>query len=132
MDQVTLVNEQIASGARFLAEFQQYAPVQAAFWLKGSEESGPWFYVASDQITDDNFDDGYGEVIRVADVLQDPWFDPMRLKLIRVEDPLAKAALALQQRYPIRTPTRFPAQRFGGVFAEELYLYPVPVPAESR
>ena len=43
----------------------KYKPLQAAFWLKESEE-GQWFlYLVSDQIDDTNFDQAYGEVHRL-------------------------------------------------------------------
>ena len=79
MDQGPLVTEQINAGARFLGAFQKYLPVQAAFWLKDSEEDAWSLYVASDQITDDNFDVAYGEVVQIAGALQDPWFDPFQV-----------------------------------------------------
>lgn len=132
MDQGPLVAEQIDAGARFLAEFQKYLPVQAAFWLKDSEE-GAWnLYVASDQITDDNFDVAYGEVVRLAGVIQDPWFDLFQVKLIGADDPLAKAAADVHSRYPGRTPMRVQGRTFGGVAAEEVYLYPSPLPVPIR
>ena len=95
MDQGPLVSEQIEAGARFLREFQKYAPIQAAFWLKDSEEGAWYLYVASDQITDENFDMAYLEVARVAGRLQDPWFDPLRVKVLGTHKPVAKAALDL-------------------------------------
>jgi hypothetical protein len=132
MDQAPLVIEQIDAGARFLGEFQKYLPVQAAFWLKETEE-GDWsLYVASDQITDDNFDVGYGEVVRIAGQLRDPWFDPLQVKLIGVSDPLARAALDLQRRYPGRVPARFHGKIFGGVSVDEVYLYPSPIPVLAQ
>src|SRR5262249_20728459 len=127
MDQGPLVSEQIDAGARFLTEFQKYVPVQVAFWLKDSEEGVWYLYVASDQITDDNFDLAYGEVARLAGALRDPWFDPFRVKVIGADDPLAKAALEAQQRY--RTPVHLYGEMFGGVSAEEVYIYPSPLPA---
>jgi hypothetical protein len=132
MDQDALVIEQIDAGARFLCEFQKYLPVQAAFWLKESDE-GEWsLYVASDLITDDNFDVAYGEVLRIAGELHDPWFDPFQVKLIGIHDPLARAALDLQRRYPGRTPTRFPGTTFGGIGVEEVYVYPSPLPVPAQ
>jgi hypothetical protein len=126
-----LVNEQIEAGARFLRAFHQYAPVQSAFWLKGGEY-GHWFlYVASEQITDANFDVGYGEVVRIADELHDPWFDMFQVKLIGADHPLAKAALEAQHRYPGRTPLRIRETPFGGIYAEEVYIYPALVSAAS-
>jgi hypothetical protein len=62
-----LVDEQIEVGAQFLSEFCKYRPVQSAFWYKDSDEGEWYLYVASDQITDDNFDVAYEEVGRVAD-----------------------------------------------------------------
>jgi hypothetical protein len=41
MDQRPLVIDQVDAGARFLGEFQKYAPVQTAFWLKDSDY-GNW------------------------------------------------------------------------------------------
>ncbi len=100
MDQVPLVIDQIDVGTKFLGEFQKYLPIQAAFWLKETEE-GDWsLYVVSDQITDDNFDVAYGEVLRIAGQLRDPWFDPFQVKLIGANDPLALAALDIQRRLP--------------------------------
>ena len=61
MDQVPLVIEQIEAGTKFLGEFQKYLPIQAAFWLKETEEVDSSLYVVSDQITDDNFDVAMGK-----------------------------------------------------------------------
>ncbi len=131
MDSGPLVSEQIEAGARFLSEFHKYLPVQAAFWLKEAEE-GAWdLYVVSDQITDDNIDVAYGEVLRIAGAIQEPWFDPFQVKLLGQEDPLAKAVLDVQRRYPGRTPIRLHARPFGGVSVEEVYVYPSPLPAPA-
>ena len=130
MDQGTLVNQQqIEAGGRFLHEFDKHVPLRTAFWLKDSEESSPWLYVASDQVTDDNIDVVYGEVGRVALPMKDPWFDSFRVKLIRVDDSLAKAAADLHRRYPARTPVHLRALQFDGVSADEVYVYPSPIPA---
>jgi hypothetical protein len=73
MDQNTLVSEQIEAGAEFLGEFCKCLPVQAAFWFKDSEEGGWYLYVASEQITDENFDQPYGKVGRIVRQMQHPW-----------------------------------------------------------
>jgi hypothetical protein len=131
MDQGPLVIDKIDAGARFLGEFQKYMPVQAAFWLKESDEKEWWLYVASDKITDDNFDVVYGEVFRIAGELRDPLFDPFEVKLLGADDPLAKAALDIHRRFPARMATRFHGKMFGGLLVEEGYIYPslIPVPA---
>src|SRR5258708_16795052 len=132
MDQGPLVAEPIDAGARFLREFDKYLPVQAAFWLKDGED-GEWnLYVASNQITDDNFDVAYGEVVRIAGVLRDPMFDPFQVKVIGMDDPLAKAALDVQRRYPGRTPIPVHGKTFGRLPVEEGYIYPSRIPVPAR
>ena len=96
MDPGPLVSHQIEAGARFLVEFERYVPIQAAFWFKDNEESTWWLYVASDQITDENFDLAYGEVVRIAGVLQDPWFDMFLVKVIGQDHRYAKVVAELQ------------------------------------
>ncbi len=123
--------EQIDAGARFLAEFQKYVPVQIAFWLKESDENEWSLYVASEKITDDNFDLAYGEVVRIAGALRDPFFDPFQVKWIALDDPLAKAALDIQQCHTGRIPTRFHGKTLGGLSVEEVYIYPSPVPVPT-
>jgi hypothetical protein len=128
MDQSPLVIDQFDAGAKFLGEFQKYVPVKAAFWLKESDQ-GEWrFYVASDQITDENFDVAYGEVLRIAGQLHDPVFDPFQVKLIGADDPLAKAALDINRRNPGLVATHFHGKMFGGLSVEEIYIYPSPIP----
>jgi len=126
------VIEEIEAGKKFIDEFDKYAPVQAAFWLKASEDSGWYLYVASDQITDENFDVAYGEVGRLSKTILDPNFDLFRVKLIGVDDPLARAALDRYQHLPARIPTRVRDGHFGGMSVEGVYLYPPPVTALSK
>jgi hypothetical protein len=132
MDQEPLVIEQIEAGKRFIDEFDKYVPVGAAFWLKASEDSGWYLYIASDQITDENFDVAYGEVARLARKIADPNLDLFQVKLIGVRDPFVRAALDLYRRYPARIPTRIRGRQFGGMSVEEVYLYPPPVTAVSK
>jgi hypothetical protein len=128
MDQGPLVTEEIEGAAKFLAAFGKQVPIRVAFWLKDSEE-GLWFlYVASDEITDENFDVGYGKVARVARSIIDPWFDHFRVKLLGMDDPLAMAALELSRRHPGRVPLRFRDSSFGGMSVEDAYIYPPPAP----
>jgi hypothetical protein len=132
MDQDPLVREQIDAGKRFLDEFEKYAPVHAAFWLKTSDDSDWYLYVASDQISDQNFDVAYGEVLRLAGEIQDPNFDAFRVKLIGGDNPLARAALDIHQRHPAKVPTWFNGKNFGGMSVERVYIYPTKVVAPPK
>ncbi len=129
MDPGPLVSTQIDAGARFLAEFQKYAPIQSAFWFKDCEENTWWLYVASDQITDENFDLAYREVVRIAGVLQDPWFDMFLVKVIREQHRLTKAVAELQRRYPGSSPIHLYGKTVGMVTLDEVYVYPLPLAA---
>jgi hypothetical protein len=131
MDQVSLVSRRIEAGARFLGEFQKYLPVRDAFWLKESDESDWILYVASDKITDDNFDVAYGEVARIAGEMRDPWFDPFRVKLIGKDAPLARAAAGIRRPYPGPIPTHFSGSTFGGVAVDDVFFYPAPTVGAS-
>lgn len=131
MDYEPLVTEQIEAAVPFLREFDKYAPVRVAFWVKRSERRYWYLYVASDEITDENFDRAYGEVFRIAGEMRDPWFDPLRVKVIGSDNPLAQAALDVQQRYPGRTCPRVRDTLFGGVMVDEAYIYPSPISASA-
>jgi hypothetical protein len=132
MDPGPLVNEWIEAGARFLDEFRKYAAIQAAFWLRESDE-GRWsLFVASDQINDTNFDLAYGEVGRIAEQLQDPAFDMFRVRLIRGRPPVVKAVLDLIRRHGGKKPIRLYGTILGDRSIDELYVYPSPVAASLQ
>jgi hypothetical protein len=127
MDQGSLVKEQINAGNRFLREFDKYAPAVVAFWLKDSENDRWALYVASDRIDDTNFDVAYGEVIRIAGEIGDPNFDPFQVRVLRMGDPMVKAALAAYMDRPPKIPFTVRGANFEGIGAEEVYLVRGPI-----
>jgi hypothetical protein len=128
MDQGPLVIEQIEAGAKLASEFDKLTPLQVAFWLKESED-GQWFlYLTSDQINDSNFDLAYGRVLQLPGRGPHMWLDPFQVKVTGTEDPVAKAVLDIQQKYPGRLATRLRNRMLGSVSVDEVYLYPIPVP----
>jgi hypothetical protein len=129
MDQGPLVSEEIEAGAELIREFDRFQPIKAAFWLKASDEEQRYLYIASDQIKDTNFDVAYGEVLRLANKMQSPYLDPFRVKLIGGEDPLARAAVDVQRRFPRPTVTRFGGKSFAGLSVDDVTIYPSPLPA---
>ena len=123
MDQGPLVAEQIEAGRKFLAEFEKYAPVLTAFWLKEYDGWYWYLYIASDQIDSDNRSQAYREVVRIARTLHDPHLDSLRTKVVLADDPKVQAALDLQRQYPGR-PIHLGGQVFGGESIEGAYIYP--------
>lgn len=121
--------EEIDAGAELAREFDKYEPVKVAFWLKASDEAHRYLYIASEQVSGANVDVAYGEVLRLTERMNSPYLDPFRVKLINADDPLAKAALEINERYPGRLATRFGGKSFGGSSVDDVYVYPSPLPA---
>jgi hypothetical protein len=125
MDQALLVNQGIDAGEKLVREFQKFIPVRAAFWLKASDEPHAYLYIASDRVRDTNLKVAYGEVLRLADRLQSPFLDPFRVKLVNSDDPLAKAAIEINRRFPGKS-MHIGGEQFGGFSADDVYVYALP------
>lgn len=131
MDKSPLVTEQIDAGAWLIGEFSKRIPVQAAFWLRERDSDEWYFYLASDQINDSNFDHAYAEVLRIVPPQQSLWLDPFQVKVVGMDAPVAKAALDVMRKYPGRIPTRYHGRHFGGLSVDEVCIYPLPLPASA-
>lgn len=100
MDQNPLVAVEIDAWAELVRQFQDYMPVESAFWLNPSDE-GRWsLYIASEKIEDTNFDLAHCDVMRIVNEMKTPYLDPFQVKLIGTGDPLPRAAVEVIQRYP--------------------------------
>ncbi len=132
MDQEPLVREWIDAAKKFLDELDKLQPVRAAFWLKQDEDTRWYLYVATDKLRNGSFAADYEVVGKASDAVDDPNFDLFRVKLIGLKDPLARAALAMYERYPSRIPIFRWGEQFGKTYVEGLYLYPPPVAAISQ
>lgn len=128
MAENALVAEHKEAGRKFLAEFTKFFPIDVAFWLR-NDEGRLLLYVASQQITAENAGTAYIEVHQIARRLRDPWLDSMDIRVLNSEDRLAKAAVQVQSKYGPDVPARFTGDFFGGMNVEEVYIYPMPVPA---
>jgi hypothetical protein len=131
MDKSPLVTEQIDAAEALIREFDKTIPVRAAFWLRERDSDEWYLYLASDQINDLNFDHAYGEVLRIVRPDQNLWIDPFQVKVVGIDAPVARAALDVMSKYPGRLPTRYHGRHFGGLSVDEVYLYPVPLPASA-
>ena len=132
MDQGPLVREKIDAGAKFLKRYQKHTALQAAFWLKPAED-GRWnLYIWSEKFSDENYDQPYLDVWRVAKTLHDPNFDPFEVKVLRRQNQLAQAAIDIYKRNPSRIPAHFGSRMFGGISVDGVYVYPPPAAAIPR
>jgi hypothetical protein len=129
MAESSLVTEEIDAAAQLVSAFGNQRPVKAAFWLKGADDHQRYLYIASDAIDVGNLFDAYLEVGRIARAMQSPWLDPLRVKLIAGDDPLALAATNILKKFPSPLPTRIAGGRFGDVTVDDVYIYPPSLPA---
>jgi hypothetical protein len=125
MDQDTLVEEQIIGGREFLEKLQQKLQpsytITVALWLK--TEEGQWYlHIASPEFTDVNIGTVYRTVLEVADTLSTP-FDPFRVKLIKITDPIAQHVEALD-RARARLPHGLPHLRAYHITGTHIYRTP--------
>lgn len=124
------MREEIDAARKVLDELRKRMPVAAAFWLKPDE--GSWeLYIATDRVKR-GLDAVYEVVNQAADAVDDPNFDPFRVRLIAPRHPLARAAREVYQRRPSEIPVYLRGGFFGGIWADGVYLYPPPAPALSR
>ena len=90
-----------------------------------------YFYIASESFDQGGLREGYGEIIRLTDAIRCPYLEASDVKLIGGDDPLARAAAAISERYPGRAQgIRLRDTYFGGVGIpiDDIYIYPAPAP----
>ncbi|MBY0229260.1 MAG: hypothetical protein K2W96_08290 [Gemmataceae bacterium] len=131
MDQGPLVSEWIEARAKLLPEFDKYAPLSVAFWLKDSD-TGNWrLWLASPKISSRNFDIAYSEIGRLTRQMTYPSLDSTQVHMARGREKEVKAILAELARRGGKHPFRLRQEMAHGVYFEEAYAYPSLVPVEA-
>jgi hypothetical protein len=122
-----LVENKIEDGQRLINQLiRDEIEVSVGFWVRTSEE-GVWhLYIASPSINPEKLGEAYRKVYASLNKLSDCWVMPSDLKLINGANPVARAAVAVRDRSPGRSPTRYHGKRLGNLSIEEAYLYPLP------
>jgi hypothetical protein len=125
VDQGTLVENQIDDGRRFVERFAADGnSVQAAFWVKTSEE-GLWFlYVATDLVDREGPATAYRAVHTSLGKLSDSWVTSSEIKIISPSNPIAKDVLAVMSRHHGRLATKFGGKKLGSMAIDQAYVYP--------
>src|SRR6266699_5844092 len=122
MVQGSLLMEQIEAAARFLREFEKSTPIVVAFWLKEAEDGQWYLYVASDRFNKGKLGGAYGDVLRIAQEMKEPYFEPFQVKLVGLSEATVQAALEFYLTHPPKIPFRVRERHFGGIDVEEVYL----------
>jgi hypothetical protein len=130
MDTDTLVENVIDDGQRLVEDFLLHGfEVAAAFWLKASEDGKWYFYVVSPVVDAEGIAKAYRllhSVVRAMTYATK--IDPLKIKLIGANNPIAKDVMAIHGRAPGPggSPVRWGGKQLGNVTIDEAYLYPLP------
>jgi hypothetical protein len=137
MDTAPLVEDEIADGRKLIEQLVSDGfDVTVAFWIRFQfEEDGPWFYIVSKIVDQEGLHPAYRAIHQALHRIPAPW-GPWtsvtamgELKLVGVNDPLAKAVMAFHDRYPGRN--RFRRPDLANHRVEEIYIYPQITPSTA-
>jgi hypothetical protein len=134
MDQIPLVNEQIEDGKKLLERLTEKGiTVSAACWLKESESSRWYLYIASSLVGPGGGTlEGYRRLLALFQEIPQPfWVDPFEVKLVESKHPLSKAVQELIRSSKGRLPMRLGSGGLGGISIDAACIYP-PVSAPVR
>jgi hypothetical protein len=134
MDQATLVEERKAGGQQLLSRLaEEGIEVTAACWLRETEDSQWYLHIATSLVSKDrSVHDAYLRIIPLIQQISPPhWLDPMDVKLIPPDSPIAEAVRELHRRYPGRGPIHLGETIFARRSVEGAYVYP-PASAPAR
>lgn len=137
MDQDTVVNEQIDSGAKLITALATTGfQVRAAFWAKPTEEDKWFLYLASPWWDEKGPQAAYRHVFELLRTLPEVWIDPFEIRLLGSNDSLTATAVAATAPRPATGPfaaqpkkpypgmTRYGGSSFGGMSVDGVKIYP--------
>lgn len=125
MDYVLLVDEQIEDGKSLLAGLVHDGfDVTVAFWVRTSEE-GLWFlYIGSTSVRTMTLADAYRVVYGALRRIPNTEISISNVKIVDADNPIARSAIEVRDRYPARLPARYNGKRLGNMSIEDVYIYP--------
>jgi hypothetical protein len=122
-----LVETQIDDGQRLVEQLVRDSfEVTVAFWFRTSEEDLWHLYIASPLVDAEKPGDAYRYLYASLSKLPGSWIQLSDIKLVNDANPIARAAMAVRDRYPARLATRYGGKRLGNVPIEEAYIYQRP------
>ncbi len=125
MDRTTLVTEQRDDGQRLLSELIKNGfDVQAAAWIKTSDD-GHWsLFIASRQVDDKGFFTAYRDAQRIIRGMSNLAVGPFDVKLLSASHPLVADVQSMYQRFPAPLQTQFGGSELGKMSIEDALIYP--------
>jgi hypothetical protein len=129
-----LVDEQIDDGQKLIIQLVEDGfDLTVACWVRFREsaEHEWFFYLVSERVDTDGLRAAgltVHQAIHKIPPPWGPWITVSELRVVGVNDPVAKEVLAFRARYPGRK--WFPGASLGSEIIEQAYIYPPP--AKSR
>jgi hypothetical protein len=125
MDYELLVDDQIEVGKSLLTKLVDDGfDVTVAFWARTSDE-GLWFlYIGSTSVRIMSLADAYRVVYGALRRIPNAEIPISNIKIVDADNPIARGAIEVRDRYPARLPTRYNGKRLGSMAIEEAYIYP--------
>ncbi len=135
MDTTTLVSDLTENGQRIVEQLPQGGfEVTAAFWLKKAEDGQWYFYIVSPLAEIEKKGNAQSRLFTIIRQMPEPhWINPLEVRLIGPNHPLAKEVFAIRDRVPgpKERPIRWNGWIHGTVSFEGAYIYPLPAMASS-
>ena len=127
MDTETLVENLLDDGQKLIEALPQNGfPVTAAIWLKTSWNGRWYLYIVSPVVDAEGITEGYRRLHPLIRQMPEPFgIDVFKVKLIGLENPIAKDVLAIHPHAP-GPRVRWRGISLGNVSIEDAYLYLLP------
>lgn len=123
MDYEPLVGEKIEAGRQYLQACSKLGEILAACWIKESELSGWYLYVAMDGINDTNKLKGYGLILEPLRGEQSLYLSSRYVKLVSDTHPIVSEVNKLYSTYPATGDTWYQGPMFGGMGTDGVFIY---------
>lgn len=125
MDQSTLVGDQLYAGRRFVERFAADGNLlQAAFWVKTTEEGIWYLYLVTELIDREGPAAAYRAVHAALKKLGDSGLSSSEINVVSPGNPIAKDVLAVLARHPGWSASRFVGKTLGSMAVDQTYIYP--------
>jgi hypothetical protein len=136
MDTTTLVREQIDDGQATIQELlRRGIDVSSAFWLQTTDDDQWRYYIVTPRVDEQGSLQTYREVqTAIRGMTASLWINPLEVRILGTQAPLAKAVFTFQQRHPntVRRGTHCPGDLLGMELVKNAYLYPLPTVAKEK
>jgi hypothetical protein len=126
MDTDALVRDNVDAGAALAIGVDAVVPVRSWFWIKEYDVGEWYFYLVSEQTAA-----AKAEARNILNAHRNAWLDPMQVRAITPDNPLAQAVIEIQTKYPQILPKRFRTTMLGKMYVGDSYIYPPAQPVTA-